>query len=414
MTSITTSSGISGGANLSLEQAVKAEAHRLGFALAGITTPDPPPHFPVFESWLDAGRHGEMGYLAAATARQTRADPGLILPGCRSILVLGMRYPPDYPRDGGGHVEDTQVEPSLKGRVASYAWGTDYHEILPERMQALVKSIESLVGRAVSNRWYTDTGPILERDLAQRAGLGWIGKNTCLIHPRQGSNFLLAEILLDLELAVDAPFHADRCGSCTRCLEACPTACILPDRTLDARRCLSYLTIELKGAIPQELRSLLGNWVFGCDLCQQVCPWNQRFASADLRIEPAFMPRPELPEPDLLRELTLTREAFNQKFRGSPVKRTRRTGYLRNVAVALGNSGNLGAIPTLAQALEHDPEPLVRGHAAWALGRLQAPVARSALENARLRESDLLVQDEIRTALGEPRQEGNPRDDIMH
>ncbi|MEW6240290.1 MAG: tRNA epoxyqueuosine(34) reductase QueG, partial [Chloroflexota bacterium] len=231
----------------SLTRRIKDKAHRLGFTLAGVTTPDPPPHFPTFERWLSEGRHGSMNWLAAERSRQRRADPRLILPECKSILVLAVSYNAPFPMGEGKGVR----ERGNHGRIASYAWGGDYHLVLPHRLKALVAFIEEQAGGPVPNRWYTDTGPILERDLAQRAGLGWIGKNTCLIHPRAGSYFLLAEILLGLELEPDPPFETDHCGTCTRCLDACPTQCILPDRTLDARRCISYLTIELKDDIPE-------------------------------------------------------------------------------------------------------------------------------------------------------------------
>ncbi len=380
-----------------LAQAVKAEARRLGFDLVGITTPDPPPHLAFFERWLDQGRHGELGYLAAERARERRADPRRILPECRSILALGMRY---QPQPGGALGAEQGA--GLRGRTASYAWGEDYHEVLPQRMQALVAFLEAQAGQAVPNRWYTDTGPILERDLAQRAGLGWAGKNSCLIHPELGSYFFLAEILLGIELEPDPPFIPDHCGSCRRCLEACPTGCILPDRSLDARRCISYLTIELKGAIPPELRPQLGDWVFGCDICQQVCPWNERFAAPTQ--EPAFAPRPGLPQPDLIEALSLTPEEFHRQFRGSPVKRTKRRGYLRNAAVALGNTAPHTpqaepAARALARTLQEDPEPLVRRHAAWALGRFPDAFARQALRAAIETESDPEVLAEARAAL---------------
>jgi epoxyqueuosine reductase len=231
-------------------------------------------------------------------------------------------------------------------------------------MKELVSFIEEQAGRPVKNRWYTDTGPLLERDLAQRAGIGWIGKNTCLINPSQGSYFLLSEILLDLDLEPDPPLTTDHCGTCTRCIEACPTDCILPDRTLDARRCISYLTIELKEDIPVELREKIGDWVFGCDICQAVCPWN-RFAENG---DPAFGAKD--PPPSLTEELTLLPGAFNQRFKGSPVKRAKRRGYLRNVAVALGNTGDMHALPVLQNAL-NDEEPLVREHARWAIEQIQ-------------------------------------------
>ncbi|KAF0109254.1 MAG: iron-sulfur binding protein [Anaerolineaceae bacterium] len=341
---------------MDLNQVVKNEARRLGFALAGFTTPDPPPHLPNWERWLAQGRHGQMDYLAD----RRRADPRALLPGCQSILALAVRYPDPEPAP--------RVEgPGPHGRVAAYAWGADYHLVLPPRLEALAAFVAEQAGGPVAHRCYTDTGPLLERDLAQRAGLGWIGKNTCLIHPEIGSYFFLAEILLGLEIEPDAPFAADRCGTCTRCLDACPTGALLPGRTLDARRCISYLTIENKGSIPPELRPRMGDWVFGCDLCQSACPWNRR-AEADR--SPVFQPRAGVPAPDLAADLALTPREFNQKFKDSPVQRARRRGYLRNVAVALGNTGGPEAVPALEKALK-DEEPLVREHAAWALERLK-------------------------------------------
>jgi len=377
-------------------QKIEAQARRLGFQLFGVTTPDPPPHLEVYDGWLEAGRHAEMAYLATERARQRRADPRLILPECRSILVLGMQYPQPLPGDR----LNSGVSDELRGRVAAYAWGEDYHNVFAERMQALVAFIEAEVGAPISNRWYTDTGPLLERELAQRAGLGWIGKNTCLIDPERGSYYLLAEVLLSVELEPDQAFTFDRCGSCTRCLEACPTACILPDRTIDSRRCISYLTIELKGPIPSDLRPLIGDWVFGCDICQQVCPWNVRFAQhQDQPPDPAFFPFPDLPRPDLVEALSLTSQAFNRKFKNSPLKRAKRRGYLRNAAVALGNLGVPVAASALAQAVLSDPEPLVRGHAAWALGRIGGELASATLSLALQNETDVYVLEEIRQAL---------------
>ena len=375
-----------------LSQSIKAKALRLGFLLAGVTTPDPPPHLDVFHNWLAAGRHGEMGYLASERSLKRRGDPRQIMAECRSILALAVPY--DRPRQA-----NAQLQPA--GNVAAYAWGLDYHEVITERLQELVRFIEAQAGKPVASRLYTDTGPLLERELALRAGLGWIGKNTCLINPQHGSTFLLAEILLDLELPPDLPFSADRCGSCTRCLDACPTACILDDRTIDARRCISYLTIELKGPLPLELRPLLGEWVFGCDICQQVCPWNQRFA-AELG-DPAFMPRPELALPDLAHALGLNQDEFSARFKGSPVKRTRRRGYLRNAAVAAGNvlaasTSGQPLVDALRQALLDDPEPLVRGHAAWAAGRSGSVELQQALDQAGRQETDAFVCGEIDAA----------------
>jgi epoxyqueuosine reductase len=370
--------------------AIKAEAKRLGFELIGVTSPEAPPHLEVYQSWVDQGHHGEMGYLATDRARLRRSDPRLILPGCRAILSLGIRYPAPVSGTRSSNSEGF-------GRVAAYAGGQDYHDVLVPRLKSLVQYIENHLGRSVPNRWYTDTGPLLEREFAQRAGLGWIGKNTCLINPQLGSYFLLAEILLGIDLELDSPLKTDHCGSCTRCIEACPTHCILPNRTLDATRCISYLTIELKGSITPELRSGLGAWVFGCDICQEVCPWNVRFAAPEG--EPAFAARSGGLRPELQKELQLTPEAFNKKFKGSPVKRTKRRGYLRNVAVALGNTDDPAAVPVLAVALHHDREPLIRVHAAWALGQIAGPQAAKKLELARENETDPAVLVEIRGAL---------------
>ena len=303
-----------------------------------------------------------MHYLADDRSRTRRADPRLILPECKSILVLAAPY-----ADPKSAEASDKTDPGPSGRVAAYAWGDDYHNVFPAKLQQLVAFIEEQVGHPVPNRYYTDTGPILERDLAQRAGLGWIGKNTCLINPKHGSYFLLAEILLGLELEPDSPLTTDHCGTCTRCIEACPTQCILPDRTLDARRCISYLTIELKDDIPEEMRPLLDEWIFGCDVCQMVCPWN-RFAMQT--VDEAFSPRQDVPRPILIHELELTPEAFNRKFKNSPIKRAKRRGYLRNVAVAAGNSGDEKTIPALEKAGK-DNEPLVREHADWALKKVK-------------------------------------------
>ena len=377
--------------DVSLTQAIKEQAKALGFSLVGVTSAQSLPHADVFEAWLKEGRHGEMTYLNTPRSRLCRAHPRQILPECRSVLVLGSLYPTPHIQR-----KDNLDNPHLCGKIAAYAWGNDYHDILSERSQSLVRFIESQVGHSVPNRWYTDTGPILERELAQRAGLGWIGKNTCLINPVKGSYCFLAEILLEIELEPDQPFTKDRCGNCTRCIDACPTGCILPDRTLDSRRCISYLTIEFKGSIPLELRPLMDRWVFGCDLCQQVCPWN-RFATSE--VDKAFDQDPVQPACNLLDELRLSRDEFTRKYRHSPVMRAKRTGYLRNVAVALGNSHNTEATSALTQALMEDHEPLVRAHAAWALGQIGNAPARQTLERAAGIENDMLVKLEIQISL---------------
>jgi len=390
---------------MNLAQALKNEALRLGFDLVGITTPEPPPHLSVYQRWIAAGLNGEMNYLASDRAYSRRADPRSIVPDCQTILVLGLRYPDAaaqlvgegstadkfaYGKIAPGNLTSGKIsERNLAtGKISAYACGPDYHDLFPPRLQALTAFLESQVGHPIPNRWYTDTGPLLERDLAQRAGLGWIGKNTCLIAPGLGSYFLLAEILLAIELEPDPPFLPDRCGTCTRCLAACPTGCILPDRTIDARRCISYLTVELKSAIPPDLRSLMGEWVFGCDVCQQVCPWNQSKQYPQFGVIP-----------DLQSELKLTPEEFNRRFRGTPLRRAKRRGYLRNVAVVLGNSRDLNAVPALAQTLQYDPDPLVREHAAWALGQIGGEAAQSALQASIQMEADAVVLAEIQAGL---------------
>jgi epoxyqueuosine reductase len=370
-----------------LKEALKLEAHRLGFQLVGVTTSDPPPHLDIYEAWLEAGHQAKMNWMGSDRNRERRANPKKILPECQSILVLGIAYPPS----------PSEPSPIGVGRVASYAWGDDYHDVLPARLKAIVAFIESQLGQAIPNRWYTDTGPILERELAQRAGLGWIGRNTCLISPRAGSYFLLAEILLGIELLPDFPITSDFCGSCTRCIEACPTQCILPNRTIDANRCISYLTIEEKGSLPENLRNLMGNWIFGCDVCQQVCPWNQRFALPTK--EEHFVPHPGRNQPILMEELHLSPQSFNKKFKGSSIQRSKRRGYLRNIAVALGNSEDSEVVSSLSQVL-NDNEPLVRSHSAWALGKIGGSKAKQVLLERLKTETDDLVLEEIQSALG--------------
>ncbi len=357
--------------NSSLKQSIKDEARRLGFVLAGVTSPDPPEHAAVFERWLQLGRHGQMTYLAEPRGRLRRSDPRLVMPECRSIVVLAIPY--SDPGNAASSATSGHVGAAV-GKSAAYAWGEDYHLVLPKRIKALVKFIRDQAGRDVSSLWYTDTGPILERDLAQRAGLGWIGKNTCLINPKVGSYVLLAEVFLDLVLEPDPPFATDHCGTCRRCIEACPTDCILPDRTLDARQCISYLTIELKERIPEDLRSRMDNWIFGCDICQMVCPWN-RFAEAEG--ETAFRSSGRQSQPDLIAEMRLTSQAFEEQFKSTPIRRAKHSGYRRNVTVALGNVAGADAISVL-EAAATGPDPMVAEHATWAIRRINDRSHRDA------------------------------------
>jgi len=327
-----------------------------------------------------------MAYLANERALRCRSNLQEILPECQSILVVGMNYFP-------GTFDRHHSTPSF----ATYALGQDYHDVLTSRLQDLVRFISDLIGTPISHRVYSDTGPLLEREFAQRAGLGWIGKNTCLIHPQMGSYFFLGEILLGLELEIDPPFEADHCGSCNRCIEACPTGCIQPNRTLDARRCISYLTIELKGDLPREFRPLIGEWIFGCDICQQVCPWNNRFAPVTQ--EPSFQPIPFLTQASLTDFLSLTQESFRSSFRASPFKRPKWHGILRNAAVVAGNQSNPDHIPALAALIEEHPQAVVRTHAAWALGCIGGQEVNQLLKQALRNEKDPDVLDEISLAI---------------
>lgn len=333
-----------------LKQAIKEKARQLGFILAGVTSSEPLEHFNVFQNWLNKNHHGDMNYLATERNLTRRADPKQILPECKSILVLAIPYAPI-------HTQDSEMS------IASYALGDDYHDALPEKLKIIVEFIEEQLGEKIPNRYYTDSGPILERELAQRAGLGWIGKNSMLINPKAGSTFFLAEILLGIELQPDQPFSNDHCGSCTRCITACPTNCILPDRTLDSNRCISYLTIEHKDEIREDLRTQIGNWIFGCDICQQVCPWNRFAQPADSAFET------KISLPVISGDLLLSPSDFNQRFKKSPIKRTKRRGYLRNIAIAMGNHKDKKDIPLLEQAMQDD-EPLIQTHAKWALEKI--------------------------------------------
>lgn len=318
---------------LSLEKLIKAQASGLGFDLVGITSLGPMETAHAFDSWVARGYAGDMDYLPRGAEK--RRDSGLPFPGATSAIVVGLDY--------GGRA------PS--GPIARYARGDDYHDFMRDKLEQLHEWLASEIGRPVKGKPYVDTGPILERDLARRAGLGWFGKNTNLVNPRLGTFFFIGALLVGLDLAPDAPFEADRCGTCTRCLDACPTDAFVEPRVLDATRCISYLTIELKGPIPEDLQPQISTHIYGCDVCQDVCPYNVKFAQ-ELR-EPAFAPRPQIGERDarsLARELlAMDEETFRTAFRNSPMKRARRRGLARNAAVVLGNIGDERDAPALAE-----------------------------------------------------------------
>jgi epoxyqueuosine reductase len=378
-----------------ISAAIRGRALELGFDQVGIAPVRPSEHADFYRRWVEAGRAGEMEYLTRAEAVARRADPAALVPGARSAIVVARGYFP------GGTPQDEQVPPD-RAVFARYARNEDYHELLKGRLIELQEWISRelipLGGRA-----YVDTGAVLERELAVRAGLGWFGRNTMLIHPAAGSYHFLGVILVDVELAPSAPFEGDHCGTCTRCLPACPTGALLGNDpsgapVLDARRCISYLTIELKGPIPRELRPLIGNRIYGCDICQEVCPWNApKFVQ--ITDESAFRPREGVHGAKLVELMELSQDEFSRRFKGSPVKRAKRRGLLRNVAVALGNWGSPEAVPALTAALS-DAEPLVRAHAAWALGRIGTEEALEALDSRLSLESDDSVKSELVAALG--------------
>jgi epoxyqueuosine reductase len=366
------------GSPVSIAADIKAAAHGLGFDLVAIGPAGRPDHAAAFEDWLAAGHLGTMSYLERG--REKRVNPDRVLPGARSVVTCALSYYQGPAADG-------------PAGVARYAWGDDYHSVLETRLRILADTIARLAPGSAA-RAYVDTGPLLERDLAARAGLGWIGKNTMLLHPELGSFFFIGTVLTTAGLEPDAPL-ADRCGTCTRCLDACPTDAFVAPYVLDARRCIAYLTIEHRGPIPSELRPGVGTWVFGCDVCQDVCPWNRR--AAVTRDGPAFDAREH---PSHVELLTLDEAAYRDRFRGSPLKRARREGLARNAAVALGNRGQADAVSAVVPALSH-ADPTVRGHAAWALGRLGGAGAGTALRSARVREADAGVRQEIEHALGQ-------------
>ncbi len=364
---------------------LKQHAAALGFNLVGITPAVPSPQLNAYLRWLDAGMHGSMGYLARPDRLERRRDLNVILPGVRSLVVVGVDYAQDMP--------PALLADPARGRIAAYAWGQDYHDVLTPRLEQLAAWLAEAAGEAIHQRVYVDTGALLERDHARQAGLGFTGKNTMLIHPRRGSYFLLGELLTTLDFDhYDTPHRATMCGNCTRCLRACPTAAFPQPYVLDARRCISYLTIEHQGWIARDLRPLLGNWVFGCDICQDVCPW-QRFAPAST--EPAFrLTAPDRAAPPLRDLLALDDAGFYTRFYGSPLYRIKRERLVRNACIAAGNWRHPSVVPLL-ETLLHDLSPLVRGHAAWALAQTAGAAIHPALRTLAAREQDAGVQAEL-------------------
>jgi len=335
---------------------IREWARDLGFDDCRIATATRASHADAFLEWLGEGCHADMAWMERAPER--RCDPREVLPGCRAVVCLAMNYFPGdspFPKDGGGGY-----------RIARYAWNDDYHDLIVKRLKAFDERLASLGG---TQRYYTDTGPVLERDFATDAGLGWNGKSTVQIHRRLGTWFFLAELLTTLDLTADAPF-GDYCGKCTRCITACPTGAITRPHRVDARRCISYLTIEHKGDIPEEFRRAIGDRIYGCDDCLDACPWN-RFAVVSR--EASFQARDAVFRHRLRDFLDLDDDTFRALFAKSPIKRIKRARFLRNVCVALGNTGTADDLPALEKAAA-DPDPLIAGHADWAIREIQARV----------------------------------------
>jgi epoxyqueuosine reductase len=382
---------------------IKAAAREMGFEVAGITSIAPLDNDDQhYRAWAEAGFAADMGYMTRRP--ELLAHPAVLVPHAQSIITLAVNYyaaAPPFRHD------------RRFGRVARYAWGLDYHDVVKPRLVTLATKIEALAGRPLRARCFVDAVPLLERGVAARAGLGFIGKNTNLLHPQRGSWFFLSEILIDLDLPADDEPVRVSCGTCHRCLDACPTDAFAGPYRLDARRCISYLTIEHKGVIPVELRAAMGEWIFGCDVCQEmqpaadgrarlpvivrgeserVCPFN-RFAAPTTWHE--FAPEAGVgPRLDLVETLSLSSdEAFRHRFKGTPLVRPKRRGLLRNAAVVAANVGCMAAVPALVARIEQDPEPLIRAHALWALARLDKGKAAPLVERA-LNDPDPPVRDE--------------------
>ena len=376
----------------SLSLRIKEQAQRLGFQLVGISPVKLPAHEESFAEWLRKGFAGELAYMQRS--EELRRDPHRLVPWAVSVISVGMNYFTPLRRPA---MSDTP-----KGWISRYAWGDDYHDVIHSRLALLLEKVREMWPGPLEGKAFVDSGPVLERDHAGVAGLGWIGKNTHLISPQKGSWFFLGELFLNIPLLYDRPIR-DRCGACDLCLKACPTGAFVGPYILDARRCISYLTIELKGWIPRYLRPLIGNHIFGCDICQEVCPYNVKARPTS---EGAYRPREGLHAPDLIPLLSLSEESFRERFHGSPIMRAKRRGFLRNVAVALGNTRSVEAIPALIRALS-DEESLVRGHAAWALGQLGSHVAIAALQSRLRHEDDPDVRTELEAAIDESVQAKN-------
>ncbi|MBZ0264331.1 tRNA epoxyqueuosine(34) reductase QueG [bacterium] len=375
---------------MNLKSKIKSAAITLGFDLVSVAPYSPPPEAPHLLTWLQTGNARDMGWMNRDPER--RQDPRIYWSPGKSILSVGMRYHQDW-------IPWEMLNDPSRGRIATYAWGQDYHDLMIPRLKALASTISYLANRTIQARWYVDTGALLEKPIAQMGNMGFQGKNTLLIHSHDGSYYFLGELLLDIELEADPPQKVQfGCGECHRCADHCPTGALDQPYILETGKCISYLTIENRGAIPRHLRSKMGNWIYGCDICQTSCPYNAR--NIPTTNEAWFRPADaEYAAPKLTELIQLDETAFRRRFRGSAIKRTKRRGLLRNVAVALGNWGSEEATPILERVLEDEPEALIREHSVWALGQIKTPTSRRILERALSSESNLEVQKEIEWVL---------------
>lgn len=378
-----------------IESLIKAEAASLGFSFIHFGGVDQSPHFNAFLDWLSLGYSGDMQYLSRERTIQSRRAPATLLHNARSFIAFGFLYPPLTA------ISQPQVSKgSPTGRIASYACCQDYHPLLKDKAHALMEKVRDLVGERVNYRVFVDSSPLMEKDTAFMTGAGWIGKNSLLITPGQGSFQVIGCILTDLELSASQPSSGDMCGSCRQCINACPSNCITDNRYIDARKCAAYLTIEYKGIISRELRPSLGNWVFGCDICQNVCPFNisalkkkQATGTVFSQQIDAFI--------DLVEEIRLNPQEFEEKYRHTPVIRATHAGFKRNIIIAMGNSGNALCMPALEDVLFNDPSWELRLQAAWAIGQIPAREGIHILEKHLEKEQDQRVKEEILITLKE-------------
>ncbi len=367
--------------DLTLSEAIKGKAKEIGFDLVGISPVDKFPETEVYKGWLEKGFAGNMQYMERSAEK--REDIKKVFPSAKSVISCGLNYNTDYP------YSISEMDKS-RGWISRYAWGDDYHYVMEEKLKSLLEYIKKESRYEVEAKVYVDTGPVLDRVYAKYGGIGWFGKNTCILNQDIGSWFFIGEIVTNLELIYDEPLQ-DRCGSCTMCIDACPTGALLEPYVLDSRLCISYLTIELRDNIPVKLRDKIGNNIYGCDICQDVCPWNRK---AEVTDKLSFGPRKGLYNPLLLSFLDLGEEEYRETFRKSPIKRAKRRGLVRNVLIAMGNSGNKGFLRHLEDKLKYT-DPMIRTHAAWAIWKLAGKGAYEVLGRYLATETESEVKEEI-------------------